>query len=743
MQLIYAYAQDLKVGQRRHSREELLKAVNLLFQSKARTRRAMVDDQVAGLVAVLKHLIGEDGANLGLIGIDLKNMQLAIRAMPPVCTMAYVELVEILLEARRQRREAGVVQEEAGVGDDILLYVQVLARAGKPLDARTYAMENLRDPRSQQGSECCQSIMKGLIQQGANAAELNATVSLFVPPGTPVRTTFKNDMMVFYATQSDTPQLEQWFHRPVLEGPPQTHKTYMCLIMFALKHEKLEWLDAIFKPILERESFDDATCDALYCWAAAKGKSASEVQHMVDVLASRNRLPTRSRPTTRTINMLLQIAFARNDPYTAERFIDLARRLHLPLDGYTHIEQLRYRVAASDLDGAWHAYNAFLSVSASEVPFFKAKPAVAAFVAAILAAEHPNLDRLESILSECEGRAMRFPAEALRPLALHFLLSNQSLRAIDLFNANLPHLNASDRQLLAESLTTTVLDPATRLRPFWDGYQLLRSHFPSLLSIPARIEIMNACFARQRSDMATLVLLHSNKHPDPDLRPTLPFYAACITGLGRADDAKNLTTVHNLLKLEPRLEADTRVLNALMLAHAGVDEPGRALDFWARIERSDEGPSYASIRILLRAMQAYPFGFRDGSEVWNRLKALGVQLTGECYREYAGVCLTHARWEAFERAVAEMEEEGVRRKREDGKGEAAGGDEDGEGEDRFVVDAKLGQRLYNNAWSADLQVEFTRWISDRYPEVWEEARKTPFQQGVMGLRFEVDNQLEP
>jgi hypothetical protein len=145
---------------------------------------------------------------------------------------------------------------------------------------------------------------------------------------------------------------------------------------------------------------------------------------------------------------------------------------------------------------------------------------------------------------------------------------------------------------------------------------------------------MNEFFARNRSDMACHVFFHMRNHTAESHQANREVYIAAFTGFARCMDAESLELVNNQLKLEFRVEMDTKLRNALMLAHAACGNNKKALEFWREICESKEGPSYNSIAIAFRSCEGMPWGDQHAKSIWARLKEQDIEIDKKIFTAY-------------------------------------------------------------------------------------------------------------
>lgn len=101
-------------------------------------------------------------------------------------------------------------------------------------------------------------------------------------------------------------------------------------------------------------------------------------------------------------------------------------------------------------------------------------------------------------------------------------------------------------------------------------------------------------------------------------------------------DAESLEMVHNMFKMDSRVEPNTRLYNSLMLAYSSIGNGSRALDYWTDITNSTEGPTYRSLELVFRACQYEPYSSEQAKEIWSQIRKMEIEITQEVFNSYVG-----------------------------------------------------------------------------------------------------------
>jgi len=128
-----------------------------------------------------------------------------------------------------------------------------------------------------------------------------------------------------------------------------------------------------------------------------------------------------------------------------------------------------------------------------------------------------------------------------------------------------------------------------------------------------------------------------------------------MEGFGWAPDETSLKLVHNMLKLDIRIQPDTRLYNALMIAYVACDDPRRALDIWADIIHSTEGPSYRSLEIVFRACEAIPYGDETARPIWAKAQRLEIEIPDYVFTAYCAAIASQGHVEEVKELILDMQ----------------------------------------------------------------------------------------
>ena len=634
----------LSMGARAPPSQILAQAFVDFFHSKQKAAQALEDIQAQYALETLRHLqmTYVEDPNFGLTSEELR---IALRMLRVVGRKthkyeAHNELAKAIFEELKKRRETMTGDEAPPVlfHQDLLPFIQVMARSGDALHARDLVEKYWEDFLKHEGVVPWSRVMKGLIREN-RVGELQKTVDIMQKYNIPFDPKFHETIVVFYAAQQEDMEMtKKWYQHPIANKRTPTNLTDATVLKLCISKSELDWGEPIFKSLIERRPEEKPPWDVIFQWAAAKGRSVDETERMMQVVVRRQEeIGLTLSLDMETINGLVELANLRNDPYTAERYVALGQKWGFSPNARTYLLQLDYRIKVGDLGGARTAYDCLQgegSVSSEDLPLLNK------LIVALCAEKRQNYDAIMGVVADLSERKARFEPETVAALSLLHLQRSEMEDLVDLLNTHAFHYGLDQRALISEVLVSHIVDHTTPTARAWDTYNILRQTF-SEIDVSTRTSLMQQFFARQRSDMATHVFGHMRQQQIKSFRPTVSTYVACLSGIAKAGDLESLGTVHNMMKLDSEIEPNTQLYNALMLAYTGCEKPYAAQSFWEDIVHSREGPSYASIQIALRACERAPFGERVARDIWGRLKRFEIEVTREIYAAYVGSLAGH------------------------------------------------------------------------------------------------------
>jgi len=570
-------------------------------------------------------------------GLSSEELRVAMNALKNVPKdgdySAHNELSMALFKETKQRRDTSPEVEDAKVpwSKHLTSFIQASSQYGDPLYARDLVEQYWHTDLEQSNRLAWTQVLKGFAREG-NTEEFVKTIEIMQKHNVAFNSKDHQAIVVYFAKKGDLENTKKWYMYPIANNGATTFHTDVFVLKLCIRHGEFEWGEPIFKSMLAKDP-DKRAWNITFQWAAAKGKGVDEIERMMKIMIRRNEeneIPV--RPDIETINGLVELANSLDDPYTAERYVVLGERWGFQPNAQTHLLQLEYRMKVGDLDGARAVYS---RLRAEEVPDDADIPLVNRLIVALCNDKRLDYDATMGLVEDLSERKARFEPETVSTLSRLHLQRGEMHDLIDLLNTHTFHYGIEQRALVRNVFVDFISNHSNSTSRAWDAYSILRQIFTET-EIDIRTSLMKEFFERKRSDMACHVFGHMRQQQTREERPNVDTYVSCLEGIAEAADRESLATVHNMLKLDSEIEPNTKLYNALMLAHTACRKPRRSLDFWEDIVHSREGPTYNSIQIAFQACEVAPFGDRQARDIWGRVRRFDIEVTREIYAAYIG-----------------------------------------------------------------------------------------------------------
>ncbi|KAI3394697.1 hypothetical protein diail_2444 [Diaporthe ilicicola] len=520
--------------------------------------------------------------------------------------------------------------------DDLERYVVVLIRQNAAKTAMD-TLSNFRDlhplfnPKGRNQLNVLRYlILKGLEKEG-DEAKLVAFANELLESGYSYSPDFHGTMASFYGgTDADGESgLRKWFEKPIHDNKRPRPDAYVALIKFSARTKsEPDWLKKAMQELCDSNP-PKAWWDVILRWAIYQGKDIDHLRRMINVMIQTNEHDESVRPDTRTINGLLSAAIEHDNSLFAERINSLALELGLRPNATTYSLLLEARMAGEDAVGAASAFDDLIHCT----PLVGQSKTINRYLRQLCSADPLEYNQVLTVLTHIERREVDLEPDSVVALCLMFLKNDKAHEVIDTLSLHVKQFSMDDRKVVLNSLCKYCLTRSVSTARAWDCYSLLRQFFPET-SKDNRVVLMESFFERKRADMACQVFGHMRAHVNDAMRPDLTAYVACLEGLGACPDADSLEMIHNMFKMDTKIQPTTRLYNAFMIAYAASDDPSRAFDFWQQISTSAEGPSYYSLNIVFRVCQVLPFGDKRAKIIWDKMHRMEIDIPLYVYISY-------------------------------------------------------------------------------------------------------------
>ncbi|KXX79313.1 Complex I intermediate-associated protein 84, mitochondrial [Madurella mycetomatis] len=712
------------------AREGLLRGWTVFIRHKKRYHKVLNPTQAFLAVRLLRHLLTEDSETGGhpedLSFEDLRTA-LEIAAKPPkgkpdnhleLAKLVYGEINRRIQSLRELGLDEDMIREASGGKDrgDFQLFLTALTQYGASLEASERYAEYLQKLRQEnrvyKGVKSLWTlVLRGLAKEGREE-ELLREYKKAEDAGVEYMPPVHEIMTAFYARRDRVEETKQWFEKPIYANWMRSTESYMEVVRFALRTGEQEWLQPIFEQLINSNP-QKPWWDVVFQWAVlVLDKGVEDIKQMMATMARHSEGQKDLMPDATTIDVLIQAAIEKKNPYLAERFLSLGAELGIAPKSTTYILQMDYRLDAKDLSGVQAIYDKLLRGEV-EVRNDEDLPVLNKYLRTLCSVPEPNIERILDITADLEQRHATLEPETVVSLCMAFLRSDNQYDVIDTLSLHTVSYSLEERAQVRKAFVEYCLDKKISTARVWDCYSLLRQFFPET-EPEHRVRLMDAFFERRRPDMACYIFGHMRAHGNPAQRPTSDIYVRCLEGLGRHPDADSLRMVHNMLKMDTTVQMDTRLCNALMLAYAACDDPSTAIEFWRDITNSAEGPSYNSLEIVFWVCELEPFGDRTARQIWQKVQRMDLDVPPNVFWAYCGAIAGSGHVEEVMRLIR-------------------------------GTDASVGYPpgmmtlgvTYNALPGTQRKRYFEDWAKAEYPEIWAQLENKGRKETIAGTKFNI------
>ena len=643
----------LKMDARTPPSDELAKAFVALFKSQQRLDGGytqLEDAEIETAIYTFEYLQKKGGSGKEN-GISTDDLKMALRILERGSSHAHKEMGTLIyneLESRRQSSQKDG-QEVDALSMILAPYIAILCQCDGTLVARDLVEQHwesdlkhakmLRQNGSRDktfepiGPSLWMRVLQGLVRERLND-EVERTINIMQRHGVVFDSRLHHTVVNFYARlQGDMAMTKKWYEHPIAGGGQPTNATDTSVLKLCIMMNEMQWGEPILAKLVERNPQDRASWNIILQWAAAKGRGVDEIDQMMKVMEKRNAGKPKLQPGMDTINALIELANMKKDPYTAERYFALGEKWGFQPDARTYLLQLDYRLKVKDLSGAMIAYRRLQSEDLSgneDVPYTNK------LIVAFCDQAELRQDTIMSLVDDLTERKAPFHSETVTALCLLHLQRNEMMDLADLLNTHAFHYSLTQRAAIHETLLAHAVDLKSTEGQCWQLYETLCSVFPELMTVDARSIFLASFMDRGRADMTIVAFGHMRSNTDKSRHPTVDVYWRTLIGLSQLGNVKAVETIHNMLKVDPEIEPNTKLNNALMLAYLCMDEFNYSIRFWHDIAHSREGPDYTSIHLALRICERAWLGAETAREIWAKLKRENIVITREVFAGYIG-----------------------------------------------------------------------------------------------------------
>lgn len=646
-------------------REELVSNLRRMFAYKKQYNVRVNSTQARHcrnlVIYLTENVDQEPGA--GLTITDLRTIRDALLKHPKEDTAEHLMFLRVTYD--EIERQMGMGSEDGRrpidlhdpTNWDFQAHIKALTIYGASEEARTLVREHLEKLRlaklpAASANPLWLRVLEGLSREGREADLVSAAAEAR-KSGTELSPEFHEIMTTFFAIKGKTQETMSWFQKPIPRGELPTPRTFKEILKFSVNKKQQDWAANIFQSLVGTNP-TKPYWDVVYQWSVMSlGKGLDDLRDMFEMVQEHNPKDMSLRPDVQTLNALLEVANEKGDAYLAERLMALAAERRIHPNARSYILILELRIKAKDLSAAKEAYR-LLSNHSPEAD--EDLPVINTFIQALCDASKPDLQIIRDVLDELERRVVTLTPATVVALCSVFLKHDQHFDIIDTLSLNIFQHSTDQKKSIRESFVAYCTSSDVSTSRAWDAYSILRQFFLET-SVEHRVRIMQNFFERKRPDMAIHVFGHMRQHVNRDFHPTPDVYIKCFEGLGNygdADSAEDVALVHNMLKMDLKVQPSTRLYNALMLAYSACGRPERALEYWEDIIHSAEGPSYHTLEIVFAVCEKMPYGDQKAKDIWKKLESLDIDVPPAVFASYAGALAGNGDVSAVQDAIRTM-----------------------------------------------------------------------------------------
>lgn len=632
------------------SDEELVRAFRAFFAHKKALKKAVNPTQALLIRKAVEYLqspkpksddspkggetklLSEDFTHaLSLLGI--KHRSASSQDVAELASLLYSELEAAQISSKNDHNDG---DQLAMFNEALSRYVEILTHHNQTLKAADLVSKlqsavdaKANSPRNTKLHDLHRMVIQGYGRE-ANYYRMNAYAQMVCNAGIVPYTPKLQQIMTgaYYSMGEDGErELREWFERPVADGKLSHPKSYLHLVNFASRTGRQpDWINAALEQLCDMNP-PKRWWDVIFAWAVHQGKDINHIRNMVEVLAEVNPGDERARIDITTINFMLEAALAKKQPFLAERINSMAFELGLRPDERTHMALLQARIAGQDDSGAASVFDEIIHSG----PFLSESIlSQAANLYIRFACTNSKSANIVEAVSRFEARRGELEPETVLDVCMKFLRDDQTMEVIDTLGIHLNQFSMDERRLIRVEFVQYCLDMSISTARAWDSYSLLRQYWPETPK-EERTKLMQAFFSRKRPDMACHVFGHMRAHPDDSYRPEVDHYVLCLENLGLYPDLDSAEMIHNMLKMDARIQPSTQLYNAFIIAFTGCGSPRKAWEFWRQVSSSKDGPTYKSLELAFRACERMPYGYERAKAIWDKMANLEVDVPVHVY----------------------------------------------------------------------------------------------------------------
>ncbi|EIE86514.1 hypothetical protein G6F47_009015 [Rhizopus delemar] len=417
--------------------------------------------------------------------------------------------------------------------------------------------------------------------------------------------------------------------------------TYTIVLDAAMAYGAPEEGQRAFEALLKQPKLDTAAMNTMLRYKSADVEGC---------LALYRRL--RCRPDQKTFNILLDACLKQGAEAEARRVYEEMKKKKIKPDEVTYGTWIDAKKRAGDLEGALDLLEA--------MPIDPSGRILNRLVSMAKEATREQLDRLVRMMEPYEARLDRVGSNAWMGILARLGRSEKAQAVYDRVFRQRPPDVVTFTHLTLAYINDDCLDDA------FDIYRVLRDDHrhrgrvqldaPFYSTLIAALTSLKTS-ERRASERLQMALSLFGDMRSLGLQPSRHTYTALLHAAGQYKEGYVLEHVHGLMKVDPFLDPDTALYNALMDAYNRTGDGQTVLDLWQQLVSSDVvtiDPASVSIVLDSCGHNGYPERARA---IWRELKQAGFELNANNYNSYVECLCRSAGREGWDQALALVKEE--------------------------------------------------------------------------------------
>lgn len=589
--------------------------------------------------------------------------------IPELPKELYVNTLNVLMAedlgfARLLWRDMGRVYTL--LGKDAYTYIRMLVKVRQTEEANQVAMTFLPKLNASNIKHIFFLIARGFARENNEAGVLAAMVHLENLGDNKLNAGLFVPVVDLYCQRGDIENARRWFESSKTKGFPPA-PVLESVFTACKKHGHDGWGREVLTEVLDRQKnstetgLDDDTWHAVLKYAASLDADQHtaikilKLKYQLSGLTYKDKATKTIPPTTAMYDSLISEAIEQGNHDLVKFYLQDMRENGIPELRTTKELELRSYTLRGEIKKAVDMFRDIMITHDTPKEYTAEGPQE---LIQTMCRCYPtcDLEKLENLYQEL--RSMKVPLGSATLLALLnvYLEEADFPKVKSLLNLHAGNFTPEERTATSGLLMEFLHRSTVSVEATWDAYLILVRTFPEL-SIVNREKVMNLFFELDKPLAAVRVLEHMSD--TEDRKPNKYVYTAAFTGIGHLAQVDSLYKVHRMLTMDPFVELDTILRNAMMYAYTNSQLLGRAFFIYDEIARSPEGPDHATITLVLNVCARQENGgLLRAQRLWAQFRKMRIPLKDSNVAAYVEALAAHKQhdlaWEVVKRQEAEL-----------------------------------------------------------------------------------------